>query len=154
MSRDLHVAGKERAQSVNCKSIIHLIDDDQAMLDALSLLLKIEGYTIRTYNSAQSFFDINKEHECGCVLTDMHMPEMSGLDLLAAMKERGASLPIIVITAHGNIRLENAVMELGAFDFFEKPFDDDALLSSVRAALTLHGHKSCRSPQREISQGL
>ena len=68
---------KREPQSVNCKSIIHLIDDDQAMLDALSLLLKIEGYTIRTYNSAQSFFDINKEHECGCVLTDMHMPEIS-----------------------------------------------------------------------------
>ncbi len=151
MSRDLHIGGQSENQSVNCKSIIHVVDDDQAMLDALSLLLKIEGYTVRTYNSAQSFFDMNKEHECGCVLTDMHMPEMSGLDLLAAMKEQGASLPVIVITAHGNIRLENAVMELGAFDFFEKPVDDNALLSSIRAALTLHGHENCRNPQHQVS---
>jgi len=128
---------------MTCDLTIHVIDDDQAILDSFSLLLKIEGYAVRTYNSALTFLRMIREDACGCVLTDMHMPEMSGLDLLETLKERGISLPVVVISGRGSVQLEGAVKELGAFDYFEKPVDVEALLSSVREALTLLGHENC-----------
>ena len=120
---------------MTCGATIHIIDDDQAMLDSLSLLLIIEGYSVRTYASARGFLDKNKHHACGCVVTDMNLPGMSGLDLLTLMKEQSISLPTIVITAVRDVRLSVNAMKLGAFDFFEKPFDAVALLASIRYAL-------------------
>jgi two-component system, LuxR family, response regulator FixJ len=120
---------------MTCGTTIHIIDDDQAMLDSVSLLLIIEGYSVRTYASARGFLDTNKHHACGCVVTDMNLPGMSGLDLLTLMKEQTISLPTIVITAVRDVRLSVNAMKLGAFDFFEKPFDAVALLASIRYAL-------------------
>jgi two-component system response regulator FixJ len=120
---------------VTCGTTIHIIDDDQAMLDSLSLLLTMEGYSVRTYESARRFFDTNKHHACGCVVTDMNMPGMSGLDLLAVMKEQNISIPTIVITAVRDLRLSVNAMRQGAFAFFVKPFDAEALLTSIRSAL-------------------
>ena len=137
---------------MTCKPTIHVIDDDQAILDSLSLLLKIEGYAVLTYNSAPTFLRTIKEHACGCVLTDMHMPEMSGLDLLETLKERGISLPVVVISGRGSVQIEDAVKELGAFDYFEKPVDVEALLSSVREALTLLGHENCPTQEYQVSR--
>jgi len=119
---------------VTCGTTIHIIDDDQAMLDSLSLLLTMEGYSVRTYESARRFFDTNKHHACGCVVTDMNMPGMSGLDLLAVMKEQNISIPTIVITAVRDLRLSVNAMRQGAFGFFVKPFDAEALLTSIRSA--------------------
>ncbi len=115
---------------------IHIIDDDRAILDSLGLLLTAEGYTVRTYELAQTFLEAIRRNDRGCVVTDVRMPEIGGLDLLAALKEQRASLPVIVMTAHGDIPLAVAAMRQGAVDFFEKPFDGDALLASIRAALT------------------
>ena len=120
---------------MTCGTTIHIIDDDQAMLDSLSLLLTMEGYSVRTYESARRFFDTNKHHACGCVVTDMNMPGMSGLDLLAVMKEQNISIPTIVITAVRDLRLSVNAMRQGAFGFFVKPFDAEALLTSIRSAL-------------------
>jgi len=78
--------------------------------------------------------DAIKHHACGCVVTDMNMPGMSGLDLLAVMKEQNISLPTIVITAVCDVRLSVNAMKQGAFDFFEKPFDAEALLTSIHSA--------------------
>ena len=94
----------------------------------------MEGYSVRTYESARGFLDTNKHHACGCVVTDMNLPGMSGLDLLAVMKEQNISMPTIVITAVCDVRLSVNAMKQGAFDFFEKPFDAEALLTSIRSA--------------------
>ena len=103
---------------------------------SLTMLLTVEGYEVRAFESARKFLDMIEQDDCGCLVTDVRMPGMSGLDLLAEMKERSVSMPAILITAHGNIPLAVAAMTRGAVDFFEKPFDSDALLVSIRSALT------------------
>ena len=120
---------------MTCDTTIHIIDDDQSMRESLSLLLTMEGYSVRTYGSTRRFLDGIKHHACGCVVTDMNMPGMSGLDLLAVMKEQNISMLIIVITAVFDLRLSVNAIKLGAFGFFAKPFDAGALLTSIRSAL-------------------
>jgi two-component system response regulator FixJ len=119
---------------MTCDTIIHIIDDDKGMLDSLSLLLTVEGCSVRTYESAVAFLDAIKHHASGCVVMDMNMPGMSGLDLLIVMKEQNMSIPTIVTTAVCDVRLSVNAMKLGAFDFFVKPFDAGALLTSIRSA--------------------
>ena len=116
-------------------STVCIVDDDKAVLAALTFLLTAEGYAVRAHESARTFLDMIEQDDCGCLVTDVRMPGMSGLDLLAKMKERRVSMPVIVMTAHGDIPLAIAAMKRGAINFFEKPFDNDALLDSIRAAL-------------------
>ena len=116
-------------------STVCIVDDDRAVLAALTSLLTAEGYAVRAHESARTFLDMIQQDDCGCLVTDVRMPEMSGLDLLAEMKERRVSMPVIVITTHGDVSLAVAAMKRGAVDFFKKPFDGGALLDSVRAAL-------------------
>jgi len=117
------------------RQTIYVVDDDKPALDALSLLLTTEGYAVRSHESARTFLDAIKQNERGCVITDARMPGMSGLDLLAVMKERRVSMPVIVVTGHGDVHLAVEAMKRGAIDFFEKPLDGGALLASVRSAL-------------------
>ena len=116
-------------------SRVCIVDDDRAVLAALSSLLTAEGYAVRAHESARTFLDAIQQDYCGCVVTDVHMPGMSGLDLLAIMNERGSSMPVIIITANDSDPLAVAAMKQGAFDYFKKPIDDDALLASIHAAL-------------------
>ena len=116
-------------------STVCIVDDDRAVLAALTSLLTAEGYAVRAHESARTFLDMIQQDDCGCLVADVRMPEMSGLDLLAEMKERRVSMPVIVITTHGDVSLAVAAMKRGAVDFFKKPFDGGALLDSVRAAL-------------------
>lgn len=133
---------------------IHVIDDDSAMRESLSLMLTIEGYTVRTHESARTFLDAVAQDENGCVVTDVRMPEISGIDLLTTMKiaERRVSMPIIVITGHADIQLAVNAMKQGAFDFLEKPFDGDALLASVRKALIRSSDEHARHAETRIIQ--
>ena len=117
------------------RQTIYVVDDDKPALDSLSLLLTTEGYAVRSHESARTFLDAIKQNEHGCVITDARMPGMSGLDLLAVMKERRVSMPVIVVTGHGDVHLAVEAMKRGAIDFFEKPLDGGALLASVRSAL-------------------
>ena len=117
-------------------STVCIVDDDRAVLAALTFLLTAEGYAVRAHESARTFLEMIEQDDCGCLVTDVRMPGTSGLDLLAKMKERRVSMPVIVITAHGDIPMAIAAMKRGATHFFEKPFDNDALLNSIRAALT------------------
>ena len=118
-----------------CGQTIYVVDDDKSALDSLSLLLTAEGYAVRSHESAGTLLDAIKQNERGCVITDARMPGMSGLDLLAVMRERRVSMPVIVVTGHGDVHLAVEAMKRGAIDFFEKPFDAGALLASVRSAL-------------------
>ena len=118
-----------------CGQTIYVVDDDKPALDSLSLLLTAEGYAVHSHESARTFLDAIKQNERGCVITDAQMPGVSGLDLLAVMRERRVSMPVIVVTGHGDVHLAVEAMKRGAIDFFEKPLDGRALLASVRSAL-------------------
>jgi two-component system response regulator FixJ len=114
--------------------VVHIVDDDDAMRDSLAFLLEASGYNVRTYVSALPFLE-RGEVERGCLLTDVRMPEMSGLELIKALSERGSRLPVVVITGHGDVPLAVEAMRAGAVDFIEKPFGDEVILSAVRQAL-------------------
>jgi two-component system response regulator FixJ len=115
---------------------IYAIDDDEAVRQSLEFLLKSAGITVRGFESANAFLDILPEVEGGCVITDVRMPGMTGIDLLKHLRANRADLPVIVITGHGDVALAVDAMKVGAFDFLEKPFDDEMLIAAVRAALS------------------
>jgi two-component system, LuxR family, response regulator FixJ len=114
---------------------VHVIDDDEAVRQSLEFLLRSARFEVQAYDSAVAFLRALPPGTSGCVITDVRMPDMSGIDLLRRLKEMGNALPVIVITGHGDVPLAVEAMKIGATDFLEKPFDDDALLASVRAAL-------------------
>lgn len=126
------------------ESTIHVIDDDPAIRDSLSLLLTTEGHEVRTHESAQSFLEAIGEGENGCVVTVVRMPGLSGLDLIEKMRKRHISMPIIVITGHADIPLAVQAMKQGAVDFLEKPFDEDALLASIQQVLRCKNNDTAR----------
>ena len=116
--------------------VIYVIDDDDAVRQSLEFLLKTAGLSVRSFDSARTFLEVLPEIRSGCIVTDVRMPEITGIDLLRRVKELGLDLPVIVITGHGDISLAVEAMKIGAVDFLEKPFDDDTLLEAVRASLT------------------
>ncbi|MFN3583410.1 response regulator FixJ [Phenylobacterium sp.] len=115
--------------------LVHVIDDDEAMRQSLQFLLDTAGYAARTHESAIQFLEQLDALEPGCIVTDVRMPEMNGLELVRRLRSRGVTLPVIVITGHGDVPLAVEAMKSGVADFLEKPFDDEQLLSAVRAAL-------------------
>lgn len=114
---------------------VFLVEDDAAVRDSLRLLLDIAGYTPELFGSGEEFLDSVARPMVGCLITDVRLPGMSGLDLHAEIKQRGIALPVIFITGHADLPMAIAALRQGALDFLEKPIDDDALLASVRAAL-------------------
>jgi len=113
----------------------HVIDDDQAVRESIEFLLRSAQLTVKTYETASAFLAVAPTVGSGCIITDVRMPGISGIDLLRRLKEMGIRLPVIVITGHGDVPLAVEAMKFGALDFLEKPFDDDVLLASVRSAL-------------------
>lgn len=135
--------------------IVHVIDDDPAVRDSLRLLLTTEDFVVRTHASARDFLTAVGQNETGCVVTDVRMPELSGFDLLEKMKEKHLELPVIVITAHADVPLAVQAMKAGAIDLLEKPFDDDALLASIRHALIRrYGQSESNSEAQSIRERL
>ena len=122
---------------MSATSEVCIIDDDEAVRLSLSFLLNMAGLPTRAYSSAVQFLREAAGQFSGCIVTDVRMPELDGLGLVRRMREMGLLNPIIVVTGHGDIALAVEAMKAGAFDFIEKPFDDGALLSAVRAALNL-----------------
>ena len=115
--------------------IIYVIDDDDAVRQSLEFLLKTAGIAVRGFDSAKAFLEVLPHVTSGCVITDVRMPEITGIELLQKVKATNPDLPVIVITGHGDVSLAVEAMKIGAVDFLEKPFDDDLLLAAVRAAL-------------------
>ena len=116
-------------------AVAHIIDDDDALRDSLAFLLSSADIPVATYASAPEFLKALGGIASGCVVTDIRMPEMSGMELLKHLKETGSPLQVIVMTGHGDVPLAVEAMRLGAADFLEKPFDDEAMIASVRTAL-------------------
>jgi two-component system response regulator FixJ len=114
---------------------VHVIDDDDAVRHSLAFLFESAGLTVQTYESAPAFLQVALGLRAGCILTDVRMPEMDGLALQRRLLELGVRLPVIVMTGHGDVPIAVQALKAGAADFVEKPFDDEALLAAVRAAL-------------------
>ncbi len=117
------------------KVMVHVIDDDDASRQSLAFLLQTADIEVETYGSATAFLDRLAGVGASCIITDVRMPGMSGIDLLRRLKDLKVEAPVIVITGHGDIALAVEAMKIGAADFLEKPFDDEVLLASVRSAL-------------------
>jgi two-component system response regulator FixJ len=117
------------------EDLVHVIDDDPAVRDSLSFLLETADLRPRTYESAVAFLEALPDVKDGCVVTDVRMPEMTGIELVKRLKAQGFALPIVMITGHADVPLAVEAMKAGVADFIEKPFDDEALLSAIRTAL-------------------
>lgn len=128
--------------------VVHVIDDDDAARDSLKFLLESARLSVRTYESGSAFLEAMPNIDQGCVITDVRMPGISGIELLQRLKKFPFELPVIVITGHGDVPLAVEAMKLGAIDFFEKPFEDDALLAAVRSALNQYEKDSKREADR------
>jgi len=116
---------------------VAIVDDDEQMRGALQGLLKADGLEARTFASAEEFLESGEPRRCRCLIADIRMPGMSGLDLQAALKADRIAIPIIFITAHGDERMRMQALRSGAAEFLAKPFDDEVLLETVRAAWAL-----------------
>ena len=127
---------------------VHVIDDDAAVRESLAFLLETADFEVHAYESPNAFLDGLAGITSGCIITDVRMPQMSGLELLLRLRQTHAELPVIVITGHGDVPLAVEAMKAGAVDFLEKPFDDKALLSAVRAALQQQGADDGRESER------
>jgi len=116
---------------------VFLVDDDAAIRDALSLLISLKGLRTAVFSSAESFLQTYSPQWRGCLLTDLKMPGMHGLELQAVLVERKVELPVVVLTAYGDIATTRAALKNGATDFLEKPVDDDVLIDVLRNAIRL-----------------
>jgi FixJ family two-component response regulator len=115
--------------------LVFVIDDDEAMRDSIACLLESVGIPCRMFSDASTFLEFCDPHKQGCILMDIRMPGMSGMELLENLKANGVRLPVIIITGHGDVPLAVRALKLGAFDFVQKPFNPHDLLDRVHAAL-------------------
>jgi two-component system, LuxR family, response regulator FixJ len=116
---------------------VYVIDDDEAMRDSLNFLLDSAGFEVTLFETAQQFLDTLANLSFGCVISDVRMPGIDGIELLKQLKARQTAFPIIVMTGHGDVPLAVEAMKLGAMDFLEKPFEDERLVAMIETALRL-----------------
>jgi two-component system response regulator FixJ len=149
--------------------LVHVIDDDDALRDSLRFLLASAKFDVETYASATAFLAALPRIKGGCIVTDVRMPRLSGIELLRRLKSMSIDLPVVVMTGHGDIALAVEAMKEGAIEFLEKPFDDEVLLKAVGVALDRYGKeakkdaektqirerlKSLSQREREVLEGL
>ena len=116
--------------------LVAILDDDDSVRSALQGLLKAVGLPAQAFASAEEFLKSGQQHQIACLIADIRMPGMSGLELQAQLNAERCRIPIIFITAHGDAKMRMKALRAGAVEFMAKPFDDEVLLESVRAALT------------------
>ena len=119
---------------MNPRRMIHIVDDEDAIRRSAGFMLKTSGYAVSTYASGDAFLQAARDAEPGCVLLDVRMPGMDGLEVQKAMAERGIAMPVVVLTGHGDITVAVRAMKGGAVDFIEKPFEKAVLLTAITAA--------------------
>jgi FixJ family two-component response regulator len=115
--------------------LVAIVDDDDSMRSALQGLLRAVGLPARAFASAEEFLQSGQQHQIACLIADVRMPGMSGLELQAQLNAEGCRIPIIFVTAHDDARVRMQALRAGAVEFLAKPFDDEALLENVRAAV-------------------
>lgn len=116
------------------KRLIHIIDDEEAIRRSAGFMLKTSGYAVATYASGVAFLKEVRSLEVGCILLDVRMPEMDGLEVQRTLIERGVTMPVVVLTGHGDVSVAVQAMKAGAVDFIEKPFEKAVLLLAITAA--------------------
>lgn len=119
---------------MSARRMIHIVDDEEAIRRSAGFMLKTSGYAVSTYASGDAFLQAAKDAEPGCVLLDVRMPGMDGLEVQQVMAERGIAMPVVVLTGHGDITVAVRAMKGGAVDFIEKPFEKAVLLTAIAAA--------------------
>jgi two-component system response regulator FixJ len=128
--------------------LVHVIDDDDALRDSLRFLLTSAKFDVETYESATAFLAAMPQIKGGCIITDVRMPGLSGIELLRRLKTLSIDLPVIIMTGHGNVALAVDAMKVGAIEFIEKPFDDVVLLKAVRVALDRYGKEMKKDTEK------
>jgi len=124
---------------------VHIVDDEEAVRKSLAFLLTMAGFTVRVHDSASAFLTVAPAIRNGCLVTDLRMPDMSGVELLRRLRELPVRIPSIVITGHGDVPMAVDAMKAGALDFIEKPFEDELLMEAIRRAAA----ELARSPAEE-----
>jgi two-component system response regulator FixJ len=114
--------------------VVHVVDDEEPVRKSLAFLLTMTGFTVRLHDSATSFLSAAPTLGKACLVTDLRMPDMNGVDLLERLKDIGALIPAVVITGHGDVPMAVAAMKAGAVDFIEKPFQDEVLIEAIKRA--------------------
>jgi len=132
---------------------VFVVDDDADIRDSMRLLLEVAGFKVRNYTSARQFLDDDSPKN-GCLVADIRMPDMSGLELQEEVAKRHLDLPVIIMTGHGDVPLAVRAMKAGAVDFLEKPFDDEKMLSSVRRALEIGSRARSRNAEAVAAKNL
>ena len=133
--------------------VVHVIDDDDSARHSLEFLLDCAGLQVRSYASAVEFLEAVPSMPHGCIITDVRMPEMSGVELVARLKTEGVSDPVIVITGHADVPMAIQAMKQGVSDFIEKPFSDEVILTAVHSALAQASDRLQRQAQLDEVKG-
>ena len=126
--------------------LVHVVDDDPAMRDSVAFLLGTEGFAVQLYEAGSDLLNRLAKPATGCILADIRMPGIDGLELLRRLRGAGHGLPIVMMTGHGDVPLTVEAMKLGACDFIEKPFDDETLFQALRSALERGGPAAAEDP--------
>lgn len=117
--------------------VVHIVDDEEPVRNSLAFLLGSSGFAVRTHASAAAFLELAPGIRNGCLVTDLRMPDIDGVELLRRLKAANAMLPAIVVTGHGDVQMAVEAMKNGALDFIEKPFSDEVLIESIRRAVDI-----------------
>lgn len=133
-------------------AFVHVIDDDDAVRDSLAFLLEADGLPVRTYESAEVFLAQVADGVSGCIVTDVRMPGMSGLDLVRRLNDLKVTTPVVVMTGHADVPMAVEAMKAGVLDFVEKPFSDDHLIGIVRKAIEMGGRTGERAAELAVAQ--
>ena len=134
------------------KPIIYVVDDDASVRDSTELMLKSVGFNVKTFGSAQDFLKANLQEDLGCLVLDVRMPEISGLDLQEKLVSAKTPLPVIFITGHGTVPMSVRAMKAGAVDFLQKPFEEQDLLDAINRAVTRQRERKSKMDQTEKLQ--
>ncbi len=134
-------------------AVVHLIDDDGAVRHSLAFVLTAAGHAVRVYELGSAFLAALQTLQPGCIVSDVRMPGVDGLELLRKLRELGVDMPVIIITGHADVPLAVEAMKAGASDFIEKPFDDETLLRAIRIALESYEASSDRDAERAEIRG-